>query len=156
MPDKILKTIQPREYQQKIYEVCKDKNCLVILPTGTGKTLVALMLAINRLRLYPESKILFLAPTKPLAEQHLSYFNNHLPELFATKELFTGKIEAGKRKKLWQNAEIIFSTPQCVENDLKNNLYNLEKVSLLIEDECHRCIENYAYTYIVEKSRMPS
>src|SRR4030042_2868890 len=150
MPDKILKTIQPREYQQKIYEVCKDKNCLVILPTGTGKTLVALMLAINRLRLYPESKILFLAPTKPLAEQHLSYFQKHLPELFATKELFTGKDPAETRKKLWQNTEIIFSTPQCVKNDIENNLYDLKDVSLLIEDECHRCLKSYDYTYRAE------
>jgi len=151
MPDKILKTIQPREYQQKIYETCKDKNCLVILPTGTGKTLVALMMAINRLRLYPESKILFLAPTRPLAEQHLSYFQKHLPELFATKELFTGKIEAKKRQELWQNAEIIFSTPQSVANDLRNNLYDLKEVSLLIQDECHRCLKNYDYTYIAKK-----
>jgi|GEM_PF-2178441 len=117
MPEKILKTIKPREYQQKIFDTCKDKNCLVVLPTGTGKTLIALMLSISRLRLYPESKVLFLAPTRPLAEQHLSYFQKHLPELFATKELFTGKIDAEKRKKLWQNAEIIFSTPQCVSGE---------------------------------------
>jgi Fanconi anemia group M protein len=150
MPDKILKTIKPREYQQKIFDTCKDKNCLVVLPTGTGKTLIGLMLSISRLRLYPESKILFLAPTRPLAEQHLSYFQKHLPELFATKELFTGKINAEKRKKLWQNAEIIFSTPQCVANDLKKGLYDLKSVSLLIEDECHRCLKNYAYTYVAE------
>ncbi len=136
MPDKILKTIKPREYQQKIFETCKDKNCLVVLPTGTGKTLVALMLSIARLRLHPECKILFLAPTRPLAEQHFAYFQKYLPELFATKELFTGKIVAEKRKKLWQNAEIIFSTPQCVTNDLKKGLYDLKEVSLLIEDEC--------------------
>ncbi len=148
MPDKILKTIQPREYQQKIFESCKEKNCLVVLPTGMGKTLVALMLSINRLRLYPESKILFLAPTRPLAEQHLSYFKKHLPELFAHMELFTGKVNAEKRKKLWERADIIFSTPQCIGNDLKNNLYNLRDVSLLIEDECHRCLKNYSYTYV--------
>jgi len=136
MPDKILKTIQPREYQQTIFETCKNKSCLVVLPTGTGKTLIGLMLSIYRLRKHPISKILFLAPTRPLAEQHLTYFSKHLPELFAGKILFTGKINAEKRKKLWQNADIIFSTPQCISNDLKNNLYDLSDVSLLIEDEC--------------------
>src|SRR3989338_5596052 len=124
-----LKDILPRDYQQKIFETCKGKNCLVVLPTGIGKTLVALMLAIERLQKFPESKILFLAPTRPLAEQHLNYFRKHLPELFATMELFTGKVEAPKRKKLWQNADIIFSTPQCIANDLKNALYNLEDIS---------------------------
>jgi len=150
MPHKVLKTIKPREYQERIYETCKEKNCLVVLPTGMGKTLVALMLSIARLKQFPESKILFLAPTRPLAEQHFSYFQKHLPELFAQLNLFTGKIKSEKRKKLWQNAEIIFSTPQCVANDLRNNLYSLSDVSLLIEDECHRCLKNYDYTYIAE------
>ena len=67
MPDKVLTTIKPREYQQKIYETCKDKNCLVVLPTGIGKTLIALMLSIYTQKKYPASKTLFLAPTRPLA-----------------------------------------------------------------------------------------
>jgi len=156
MPDKVLKTIKPRKYQQEIYENCRDKNCLVVLPTGIGKTLVALMLCINRQKAFPGSKCLFLAPTRPLAEQHLAYFKKHLPELFAHLELFTGKISAEKRKKLWERADIVFSTPQCISNDLKNDFYNLSEVSLLIEDECHRCLKNYSYTYVAEKYKEQS
>jgi Fanconi anemia group M protein len=151
MPYETLKNLKPRKYQSDIYESCKDKNCLVVLPTGIGKTLIALMLAINRKKLFPLSKILFLAPTRPLAEQHLEYFKKNLPELFADLQMFTGKIDAEKRKKIWQNAEIIFSTPQCIANDIKKGLYNLEEVSLLIEDECHRCLKNYAYTFVAKK-----
>jgi Fanconi anemia group M protein len=148
MPDKVLKTITPRKYQQDIFNTCKDKNSLVVLPTGVGKTLIALMLAIHTQKKFPATKTLFLAPTRPLAEQHLAYFQKHLPELFAELTLFTGKINAENRKKLWENSDIIFSTPQCISNDLKKNLYTLEEVTLLIEDECHRCLKNYAYTYI--------
>lgn len=151
MPHETLKEINPRKYQAEIYEVCREKNCLVVLPTGIGKTLIALMLAINRQKAFPGSKILFLAPTRPLAQQHLGYFTKHLPELFADMQLFTGKIPAEQRRKIWQTADIIFSTPQCIGNDLKNNLYDLSEVSLLVEDECHRCLKNYAYTYIAEK-----
>jgi len=151
MPDKVLKKIKPRKYQQEIYENCKDKNCLVVLPTGIGKTLIALMLCINRQKAFPGSKCLFLAPTRPLAEQHLAYFKKHLPELFAHMELFTGKIPAEQRKQLWERTDIIFSTPQCINNDLKNNLYNLSEVSLLIEDEAHRCLKNYSYTYVANQ-----
>lgn len=143
--------IKPREYQEKIFETCRDKNCLVVLPTGIGKTLIALMLAIERMKKFPKEKILFLAPTRPLAQQHLNTFKKHLPELFATMELFTGKVQAEKRRKIWQSADIIFSTPQCIENDLKNSLYDLSNVSLLVEDECHRCIKNYSYTYVAQK-----
>ena len=151
MPHETLLKINPRNYQNQIYEICKEYNCLVILPTGIGKTLIALMLAINRQKKFPGSKILFLAPTKPLAEQHLEYFKKHLPDLFADLQLFTGKVDSTKRKEIWQTADIIFSTPQCIGNDIKKNLYNLNEVSLLIEDECHRCLKNYSYTYVVQK-----
>jgi len=142
---------KPREYQERIAKTAYNKNTLVVLPTGMGKTLIALMLAIERMQKFPQSKVVFLAPTRPLASQHLSYFRKHLPELFASMELFTGKIKAEKRKELWQKADIIFSTPQCVANDVRNNLYTLEDVSLLVEDECHRCLKNYDYVYVVQK-----
>ena len=148
---KFLEGITPREYQQKIFETCILKNCLVVLPTGLGKTLIALMLTIERMQRFPGEKVVFLAPTKPLAEQHLKFFQKHLPELFADMQLFTGAVKADQRKKIWQTADIIFSTPQCVANDLKNHLYNLEEVCLLIEDEAHRCIRNYDYNFIAKK-----
>lgn len=148
---KFLQNITPREYQQKIFETCIEKNCLVVLPTGLGKTLIALMVVIDRMQKFPNEKIVFLAPTKPLIEQHLISFSKYLPELFADMQIFTGAIKPEQRKKIWQTADIIFSTPQCVANDLKKNLYNLENVSLLIEDEAHRCIKNYDYNFISKK-----
>lgn len=146
-----LKNISPREYQSRILESCIDENCLVVLPTGLGKTLIALMLSIERMKKFPGEKVLFLAPTKPLAEQHLSYFKKNLPELFADMQLFTGTVNAENRKKIFKTADIVFSTPQCIGNDLRKNLYNLNEVCLLIEDEAHRCIKNYDYNYIAKK-----
>ncbi|MEK6850192.1 MAG: DEAD/DEAH box helicase [Nanoarchaeota archaeon] len=143
--------IQPREYQQKIFETTKNHNTLVVLPTGLGKTLIALLLAIEKKKSFPLSKILFLAPTKPLVEQHYEYFKKHLPELFADLQLFTGEVPARKRKETWNTAEIIFSTPQCIANDLYHDLYDTKEISLLIIDEAHRCLKNYDYTKVVEK-----
>ena len=146
-----LEGITPRDYQQKIFETCVKKNCLVVLPTGLGKTLIALMLTIKRMKEFPGEKVVFLAPTKPLAEQHLDSFKKYLPELFGDMHLFTGMVKAEQRKKIWQTADIIFSTPQCVANDLRNYLYNLKDVCLFIEDEAHRCINNYDYNYLAQK-----
>lgn len=140
----------PREYQKEIASIAAEKNTLVVLPTGLGKTLIALLLAVNRKEKYPLSKILFLAPTRPLVEQHIISFRENLSELYADLQLFTGSVSAEKRKKIWQTAEIIFSTPQCIANDLQNSLYTLSDVSLIIIDEAHRCLKNYDYTKVIE------
>ena len=146
-----LKDVVPREYQKNILETCKKTNCLVVLPTGLGKTLIALMLTIERMKLFPGQKVLLLAPTKPLIEQHLKYFKKYLPELFADMQLFTGQVNSENRKKIFKTADIIFSTPQCIANDLKKEYYKLDEVCLLIEDEAHRCVKNYDYNYIAKR-----
>ena len=142
--------ITPREYQKKIYETAKENNTLVVLPTGLGKTLIALMLTIERQKRFPGKKALILAPTRPLIEQHFEYFKKKLPELFADIQLFTGSVNAPQRRKIWQNADIIFSTPQCIANDLENRLYDLRDAALLVIDEAHRCVKNYDYTKVVK------
>ncbi len=139
----------PRDYQKAIVHTAQTNNTLVVLPTGLGKTLIAIMLAIHRLKEHPGSKALILAPTKPLVEQHLASFKKQLPELFGELTLFTGEVPAKKRQELFDGADIIFSTPQCVANDLKRYLYTLEDVSLLVIDEAHRCLKNYDYTTVV-------
>jgi len=144
-------SITPRKYQQTIFETTKDKNTLVVLPTGTGKTLIAIMLTVERFKKFPLQKILILAPTKPLIEQHLTSFQEKLPDGWADMQLFTGKTNAEKRKKIWQTAEFIFSTPQCIANDLDKKLYDLSDVSLLVVDEAHRCLKNYAYNRVAQK-----
>jgi ERCC4-related helicase len=142
--------LEPRDYQQKIFETAKNNNTLVVLPTGLGKTLIALLLAIERKTKHPLSKILFLAPTRPLVEQHYNSFKKQLPELWADLQLFTGSIPAKQRKEIFRTAEIIFSTPQCIANDLKQQLYTLHEVSLIVIDEAHRCLKNYDYTKVVD------
>ena len=63
--------IEKRLYQIKIYEEVKDKNSIVVLPTGLGKTIIAILVLAYKLSL--GKKVLFLAPTKPLCEQSFFY-----------------------------------------------------------------------------------
>jgi len=153
------RNIDLREYQNAIIETASKNNTLVVLPTGMGKTFIALFLVKKRFEQFPRSKMLFLAPTRPLAEQHMATFKKNLPELYGDMQLFTGKVDSKNRGELWKTADIVFSTPQCIANDLKKKRIDLKDVSLLIEDEAHRCLKNYAYTYVAriyqEESRMP-
>jgi len=148
--------IEYREYQIKIFDRAKGKNLLVVLPTGLGKTVIALMLSEYRLNLFKNSKVLMLAPTRPLVLQHKDFFKEFAEGYFLE---VTGKDKPEKREKIYKRAEVIFATPQTILNDLKNNRLNLENFSLIIFDEAHHATGNYAYVniakYYVNQSLYP-
>jgi len=143
--------ISRREYQENIFINCLKKNCLVVIPTGLGKTVIALMLTVQRLTEFEDSKVILLAPTKPLVEQHYKSFLEltNLPEESLIS--LTGSIAPEKRKSLWVNIKVAFMTPQVLQNDLISGLYSIKDVSLIIFDECHRAIGDYAYCFIAKK-----
>lgn len=139
--------IDQRDYQTNIADVCKRRSTLVVLPTGLGKTVIALMVMVERM---DHGKILLLAPTRPLVEQHASFFRKALtgePEI----SVFTGTVPPKKRAELFLNSDIIVSTPQVIENDLISSRIDLKEVALVIFDEAHRGVGNYAYVFIAER-----
>ena len=140
--------VERRRYQIAIAREARKESLMVVLPTGLGKTTIALFVLINRLA---KGKVLFLAPTRPLVEQHSAFLNEVLNINPSVIQMLTGNVLADKRAKLWDDAKIIVSTPQIIENDLLSNRINLSAVSLIIFDECHRAVGNYSYVYIAEK-----
>ena len=139
-------TIEKRDYQEHIVNTAISGNTLVVLPTGLGKTSVAALVAAETLRRRPEGKILFMAPTKPLVNQHKKNFERFF-KLGIEFAAVTGKDRPEERESMYK-ANIIFSTPQTIRNDLKVGKIDLSKFSLLIFDEAHRAVGNYAYPYI--------
>ncbi|MEM5820908.1 MAG: DEAD/DEAH box helicase [Candidatus Aenigmatarchaeota archaeon] len=153
MVSELLRTelIEIREYQINIANTALKGNTLVILPTGTGKTIIAIIVAANRLLKYPESKVLMLAPTRPLVIQHTNTFRK-LMKVDSNRIVdITGKIPKEDRKFLYKFAKVMIATPQTIQNDLEDNTLNLSDFSLVVFDEAHRCVKEYAYTYIAKK-----
>ena len=152
-PFVVPKTLEKRTYQFSISMNALEGNTLVVIPTGLGKTAIALIVAASRL--YQNGgKILMMAPTKPLVEQHLRYFKSHLviPGDDDTKfAMFTGETSPEKRTKDWMAASMILATPQVIKNDIIAGRYDLTDVSLLIVDEGHRAVGNYAYVFLSER-----
>ena len=60
-----------RDYQFSIVKEALQRNTLVTLPTGLGKTFIAAVLMYNFYRWYPQGKVVFMAPTKPLVAQQI-------------------------------------------------------------------------------------
>jgi len=144
-----IRNFTPRIYQQAILNTCTKSNCLIILPTGLGKTKTAILVALNRLNLYPASKILFLTPTKPLADQIKNEFLNSTTIEDVT--VLTGMTSPQKRKEIYQKSKVFIATPQTISNDIINRRINLEEFSLLCIDEAHRSTGEYDYVWTANK-----
>jgi ERCC4-related helicase len=142
--------LDPREYQLKIAETCVRENTLVVLPTGLGKTIIALIAVALRLGDSSDSKALVLAPTKPLASQHMKTFMKHLKLEKKLFTLLTGEIEPHKRTEAWNNSRIIFATPQTVYNDVISGRSSLRNFVIVVFDEAHRSVRDYTYTKLAE------
>jgi ERCC4-related helicase len=151
-------SLEERSYQLSIAVHALDGNTMVVLPTGLGKTAVAAITAASRLHT-TGGRVLMLAPTKPLVEQHYRFLSRTL--LVPGEEsgegggcaMFTGETPVKARTAAWNTARVITATPQVIKNDVLAGRYSLEDVSLLIVDECHRAVGNYAYVFIAREYR---
>ncbi|MFX1557211.1 MAG: DEAD/DEAH box helicase [Promethearchaeota archaeon] len=144
--------IEERDYQVEIAKRCILKNSLVVIPTGLGKTVIGVYVAAKTLDYFKsESKIIILAPTRPLINQHYDSFR----ELLTIDEqkfiVLTGKTAPGKRAQYYNEHQIIFYTPQTLRNDLTYMRYTLENVALIIFDEAHHATGDYAYCLIADE-----
>ncbi len=140
-------TVEEREYQIKMADGCLKRNTLIILPTGLGKTVVALIVTANTLQ--RKKKVLIMAPTKPLVEQHYNTFSSWLRDVKIG--VMNGFMAPNKRADIVKDNDLIISTPQVIGNDLEKKRYSLSDFGLIIYDEAHRAVGDYAYVKIASK-----
>ncbi|UCD13270.1 MAG: DEAD/DEAH box helicase family protein [Thermoplasmatales archaeon] len=139
-------SLEYRQYQYNIANSAAKASTLVVLPTGMGKTIVALLVIAKELK-KKDNKILFLAPTKPLVNQHAQFLKEFLT-IDDSMVVFTGEVSPEKRMEMWDENRIIVSTPQVIENDLISKRIYLKDISLIIYDEVHRAVGNYSYVFV--------
>jgi ERCC4-related helicase len=154
-------SIEFRSYQSNIFESVKNKNSLVILPTALGKTIIAILVCAEFLYNYKSKRVLIMAPTKPLVSQHMISFISVLKMPEDGIALLTGKNLPQTRTAIWNRREtrLVFATPEVVKNDIAESRLSLDEFSLLVFDEAHRAVKDYAYTsiarYYVQQSLHP-
>ncbi|KAI9091167.1 hypothetical protein DFS34DRAFT_96665 [Phlyctochytrium arcticum] len=141
--------VSVRDYQYNIVGQCLHVNTLVALPTGLGKTFIAAVVMFNFFRWFPDGKIIFMAPTKPLVAQQIEacFKITAIPQ-DATIEL-TGSTSPELRRASWANKRVFFLTPQVMQNDLRSGICPGDQVVLLVVDEAHRATGNHAYCEVV-------
>jgi len=139
-------SVEKRDYQINLASQAINENCIVVLPTGLGKTTIALHV-ISEYLLKQSGTILFLAPTRVLVNQHFDFLKKNLT--FDDIVLITGEDSVEKRTDLW-NSRIICATPEVARNDMGHNVVKSSQFSLVIFDEVHRTTGDYAYSSIAE------
>jgi ERCC4-related helicase len=142
--------IRALPFQLDLARVGLDSDLLVVLPTGLGKTVIAALLAAEVLR-RQDAKVLVLAPTRPLVQQHSDSFRQWLTPLRTAR--FTGTVRRPVREGSWAEADIVFATPEIVQNDLLAERYDLREVALVVFDEAHHAVGKYVYVPIAARYR---
>jgi ERCC4-related helicase len=148
-------TMEAREYQEAILRRALKKNILCVLPTGLGKTNIAVLLSAHMLDKFPDSRAMVLAPTRPLVNQHYRTFMRYINLEDVELSAVMGTMKPPERQGVYKDriVRIIFATPQTVKNDLKRGLLDLGNFSLLVIDETHHSVGLYAYPYVVRMYR---
>jgi Fanconi anemia group M protein len=140
-------SIEKRDYQVNLATQAIKENCIVVLPTGLGKTTIALHVMAEYLS-KGTGGVLFLAPTRVLVNQHYEFLKNNLT--LDDISLITGEDTIQKRTKLWNNS-VICATPEIARNDLDRGIVTPEQFTLVIFDEVHRTVGDYAYSGIAQR-----
>ena len=140
-------SIEKRDYQVNLATQAIKENCIVVLPTGLGKTAIALHVMAEYLS-KGTGGVLFLAPTRVLVNQHYEFLKNNLT--LDDISLITGEDTIQKRTKLWNNS-VICATPEIARNDLDRGIVTPEQFTLVIFDEVHRTVGDYAYSGIAQR-----
>ncbi len=148
----LLKHFEPRQYQlDAARSVLEKGNTLVVMPTALGKTYVAMLVLAEILVRNSKNRALFLAPTKPLADQQFKKIQETL-QLEDNVCLLTGELSPEKRLPLLSSVRVICATPQAIENDVLSSRVDLKDFALIVFDEVHRAVGEYSYSFIAQQA----
>ena len=142
-----------RDYQFSIVKNSLFNNTLIALPTGLGKTFIAATVMLNFHRWTKNAKIVFVAPTKPLVAQQIDACYNIAGIPRSETTLLTGDVQPALRAEEWKARRVFFMTPQTLLNDISQGYADPKSIALLVVDEAHRAVGEYAYAKVTKLIR---
>ncbi|XP_022094381.1 probable ATP-dependent RNA helicase DDX58 isoform X2 [Acanthaster planci] len=164
------RALKLRGYQEELVAAAlQGKNCLVVAPTGSGKTLVAARLVkafLDRedgvgqrsgnpaqVEAGGSNKVVFLVNKVPLVEQQRNVFQRYMSQN-SIMGLSGEMSNCGSLVDLLEEHDVLVMTAQILLNELKgtkddNERMELSSIGLLIFDECHHCQKGDPYNRIM-------
>ena len=149
--DIIMSDVIPRDYQITAYIEALQRDLILVLPTGCGKTLVASIAAARMKILNPGHMVLFLVDRIPLVFQQGESISieTHLNVCSLTSEYNTNL----KRRKLTQGVYDLLVSTAGAFLSLKGYL-SIDRFCYVIFDECHHATKQHDYKVILDEIKL--
>ncbi|KAJ5527211.1 dicer-like protein 1 [Penicillium frequentans] len=155
-------SLDPRAYQIELFERAKTRNIIAVLDTGSGKTLIAVLLLkhmlqqelIERSLGKPHRVAIFLVDSVTLVFQQAAVLRNNLSQE-------VGHFYGAMGPDLWDQQTwekhleanmVIVCTAEIIHQALLNAFVKMNKVNLLIFDEAHHTKKEHPYARIIRDS----
>ncbi|CRG84276.1 endoribonuclease Dicer [Talaromyces islandicus] len=168
----------PREYQIELYEKAKKENTIAVLDTGSGKTLIAVLLLKHIIqneliaRDRNESPRISFFLVRNFLPRDVPRANmmkvNSVTLVFQQSAVLRNNIDQTVTpligsmgldlwsKEIWEKtlkeSMIVVCTADILDHCLLNSHIRMEKINLLIFDEAHHTKKDHAYARIVKDS----
>ncbi|URE47590.1 Ribonuclease III domain [Musa troglodytarum] len=144
-------------HQLAVYEVALRTNTIAVLETGSGKTMISIMLVKHfgeELKKRGDQRlILFLAPTVHLVVQQYETIKVHT-DLDVQYYCGAKAVDAWSIA-CWQKEvftyQVMVMTPQILLDVLRKGFLNLDMVHLMVIDECHHAWGNHPYNRLMKE-----
>ncbi|XP_058457103.1 endoribonuclease Dcr-2 [Malaya genurostris] len=151
----------PRDYQRQMKEICLRKNTIIYLPTGAGKTHIALMVIkamaqngdLDKPLLQGGKRTFFIVNTVALAKQQAEFIGRNVQydTSIYTSDRNVDTWKQDQWLKEFAEFKIIICTCQILLDVLKHGYLSIKHINLLIFDECHHGVGEHPMHGIMEQ-----
>ncbi|XP_038213849.1 endoribonuclease Dicer isoform X2 [Zerene cesonia] len=150
--------MKARLYQTQLEEIAVKKNTIIHLPTGSGKTFIAVRLIkrfMNSLKKpWGEGgkRTFFLVNTVPLVNQQKTVIARMCP-------LEVGGYSGEDRVDFWKKSKwdselskyhVIVMTSQILNDMLTHQYIRIQDINLIIFDECHHAVDDHPMRQVMK------
>ncbi|KAK2843923.1 Dicer-like protein 1 [Arthroderma sp. PD_2] len=150
----------PREYQLELFEKAKEKNIIAVLETGSGKTLIAVLLLKHVIEQELTDRSLgrshrisfFLVDSVTLVYQQAAVLQNNIAQKM---DKFCGAMQTDLwNKETWEGHfkrnMLIVCTAEVLHQCLLHSFIRMDQINLLIFDEAHHAKKEHPYARIIK------